>query len=142
MAQTRKEKIMTELGASFTAFSLIIYGIFQKQGRTPLVIYLSIGKAEIFRRLRFRYYCSKTGEPLILKTSKLVCPKHGDKVIKRADDDQQAIRNRIAYYDRVYSKTVKFWRQKRLLRKINGKQSVVKVTKDIIGAVRDFYGAR
>ena len=78
----------------------------------------------------------------MIKDGSWKCPRCRGTVIKRADDDLLAVRNRIKYYDRVYSKTVKFWRQKGLLRKINGKQGLEKVTKDIVGAVRDFYGAR
>lgn len=128
-------------GGKMPAEAKLIYRIFTKQKRQILVIYLQISRREIFRRLRFRYYCQKTGKPVTVKDNK-ACPHCGGKLIKRADDDPEAIKNRIDYYDRIYSKTVKFWQEKKALKKINGNQPIPKVTKDIVRAIKIYYSER
>lgn len=125
-------------GGKMPAEARLVHRIFKRQGRNFLVIYLRIPKTEIFRRLAFRYYCARTGQPLAIKGPVKKCPHCGGPVIKRADDDPKAIRNRIAYYDKIYSQTVKFWRSQKALRLVNGNQIVAKVTRDIIQTIRNF----
>ncbi len=126
-------------GGKMPAEARLIDNIFKKQGRKILVIYLTLPRSEIFKRLSLRYYCEKTGEPLVVQKRRS-CPKCGGPIIKRADDDPRAVRNRIDYYDKIYSKTVKFWLGEGVLRKVNGKQSVSEVTKDIKKIIKDYYG--
>lgn len=127
-------------GGKMPAEARIVYGIFQRQKRRILVIYLRIPKTEIFRRLAYRYYCEKTGEPVSIKDGSAKCPQCGGGVIKRADDDLSAVKNRIRYYDRIYRKTVAFWRNHRLLKTINGHQPIAQVTKDIEQMIKNYYG--
>ncbi len=126
-------------GGKMPAEARLIARFLLKQKRKILVIYLRIPRREIFRRLRWRYYCEKTGQPLVIKNNFKKCPHCGGGLIKRADDDPQAIRNRIKYYHQVYSRTVKFWQGKKVLKFINGKQSVLAVTRDITKTIRKFY---
>lgn len=125
-------------GGKMPAEARLVHRIFKRQGRKFLVIYLRIPKTEIFRRLAFRYYCARTGQPLVIKGPAKKCPYCGGRIIKRADDDPKAIRNRIAYYDKVYRKTVKFWQGKKALRTVNGNQGIAAVTQAIIQTIRDF----
>lgn len=128
-------------GGKMPAEARLIYKIFKSQRRRILVIYLHIPHAEIFRRLKYRYYCARTGEPLVVKSGAKKCPRCGGRIIKRADDDPAALRNRIDYYDKIYSKTVKFWRGKKLLRTVNGRRSISAVTREISKVIEDHYGA-
>ena len=128
-------------GGKMPSEARLIYNIFKRQGRKVLVNYLHTPHSEIYRRLRGRYYCSRTGELITLYKGPERCPKCGSSLIKRADDDPKAIRNRIAYYDKIYSKTVKFWRGQELLKIINGQQPIPKVTKDIVQTINRYYGA-
>lgn len=91
----------------------LIYDLFSKQNRKILVLYLTLPLEESRKRIAAR------GRP---------------------DDTEQAIRNRIDYYQKIYSQTVKFWQGKGLLKKIDGNQPVGKVTRDIIQAVERYYG--
>lgn len=103
-------------GGKMPAEAQLIYRELQKQRRKILVIYLSIPRPEIFKRLSVRF--KKEG-------------RHDDRLV--------AVRNRIKYYNAIYSKTIKFWKSKKLLRKVNGKQSVQIVTRDILYEIRDYY---
>lgn len=122
-------------GGKMPAEARLIYRLLKSQNRRPLVVYLSIPIAETFRRLQWRYYCERTGKPLIIKNSSTKCPHCGGRVIKRADDDLQAIKNRLKYYQRIYRQTIKFWQAKKMLKVIRGKQSIARVTKDIVKAI-------
>ena len=135
-----KKSVLVD-GGKMPTEARLIYKIFTQQKRKILVIYLTLSHQEIYRRLSWRYYCGRTGKPMTVKTRTKKCPHCGGPLIKRADDDPKAIKNRIDYYDKVYSKTVKFWQGKRLLKKINGKQSVEAVTKNIVRVIRQYYGA-
>lgn len=131
------EQILID-GGKMPAEARLIFKLLKVKNRVPLVIYLSIPQAEIFRRLRWRYYCEKTGQPLIIKKPSAKCPHCGGRIIKRADDDPQAIKNRIQYYQKIYSQTVKFWQGKKVLKFVNGRQSIAKVTRDIVRVITDY----
>ena len=127
-------------GGKMPAEASLVEKLLSRQGRRISVIYLTIPQAETFRRLRSRYYCEKTGEPLVIRGRAMHCPRCGGKIIKRADDDAKAVGNRIDYYRKVYSKTVKFWQGKKVLRKLSGKKEVAAVTRDIVNIIREYYG--
>ena len=128
-------------GGKMPAEARLIYNIFSRQKRQILVIYIHIPRAEIFRRLKYRYYCARTGQPLVIKSRMEKCSHCGGSVIKRADDDPKAIRNRIDYYEKIYSKTVRFWQKKGLLRKVDGSKSVASVTREIVKVINQYYRA-
>lgn len=103
-------------GGKMPSEARLIYRLLQKQNRKILVIYLTLPEREIIRRLELRR-----------------------RIEKRYDDDPRALQNRIAYYQKIYSRTVAFWKKKGVLRVINGKRSVSKVTKNIVGVIKSFY---
>ena len=117
----------------------LIYKILSAKERKILVVYLHIAKGEILKRLAMRYYCKNTDKPLIIKNKAKKCPHCGGQIYKREDDKPIALRNRIDYYNKIYSKTVRFWRKLGLLRFVNGKQRIAKVTKDITQTIKNYY---
>ena len=54
-------------GGKMPAEARLIYNIFSRQKRKILVIYIHIPRAEIFRRLKYRYYCARTRQPPLIK---------------------------------------------------------------------------
>lgn len=103
-------------GGKMPAEAGLISNIFKKQLRKVLVIYLTVSKAESFRR----------------STDRL-------KVQHREDDQPQAIKNRIKYYRQVYSKTVKFWQRQGILRKVSGAGNISAATKRLIKIINNYY---
>lgn len=135
------EQILID-GGKMPSEARLIYKLLKQKGRLPLVIYLRISIQEIFHRLTYRYYDKKTGMPLTIDPARVREGSYkGRHVIKRADDDLQAIQKRFDYYDKIYSKTVEFWSGRNLLRKVNGRQPVQKVTRDIAATIKKFYGS-
>ncbi len=134
-----KEEILID-GGKMPSEARLIFQLLKAKGRLPLVIYLSIPKKEIFRRLTYRYYDKQSGSPLVIDPQKVKKGKfRGREVIKRADDDLDAIKKRLDYYDKIYSKTVKFWQKQGVLRIVQGKISVAQVTKKIEKLIRSFF---
>jgi len=101
-------------GAKMPSEAKLVNNIWKKQKRDILVLYLKIPKSESLKRLKSR---------------------------QRADDDPRAIKNRVSYYEKIYSKTIDYWKKQGLLKTINGNRSVAKVRKDLDKAIKDFYGA-
>lgn len=127
-------------GVKMPSEAKLFYRLLAKLGREPLVLYLHIGHKEIYNRLTKRFYDKKTGRPLAIDPQSVKNSHYrGREVIKRADDEPQAIKNRIDYYESVYSKTVKFWKDKGFLKVIDGKKPVDEVTKEIIKTVNKHY---
>lgn len=127
-------------GVKMPGEARLLYKMLKNKDREPLVIYLSISQKDIFHRLIFRFYDKKTGKPLTIDPKNVKNGTYrGRSVIKRADDEPKAVKNRIDYYKKVYSKTAEFWREKGLLKKIDGNQPISKVTKDIIKEVEKYY---
>lgn len=128
-------------GVKMPGEARLLYGLLKKKKRRPLVIYLNIPQKEVFRRLTYRFYDKKTGEPLTIDPKMVKRGLYrGREVIKRADDRPEAVKNRIDYYRKVYSKTAEFWKEKGILKKINGNKSVSEVTKSIVGEIEKYYG--
>lgn len=67
--------------------------------------------------------------PEILKRTKL-------RARLKSEDDR--VRNRIRYSKKQMGKTVKYFKSLKKLKIINGKQSIPKVTKDILKAIEDY----
>jgi len=103
-------------GGKMPAEAKLIYRMLKKQRRKILVIYLTIPQTESFQRVTGR-----------LKNE------------SRHDDSPEAIKNRIRYYRDIYSKTVKFWNSKRVLKKVNGLGTVTQVNKRLVRTINESY---
>ena len=83
----------------------------------PMVVYLSIPLSETVKRMHNRqgYFSGKFG--------------------KRADDSDEALKNRVRYYRINIAAVVKFWSAKYPFRKINAIGTVKQVQKRVTAAV-------
>lgn len=99
-------------GGKMPAEARLINQIFVREKRKFLVVYLFIPRREILRRLQSR------GRP---------------------DDDPQALKNRIRYYEAVYKKTVKYWQSKKKLKKVSGLGNVSQVSRRLLKVIHNFF---
>lgn len=104
-------------GGKMPSEAQLIYRMLTAQKRKILVIYLTIPQRESFKRLQGRLQAAG-----------------------RYDDRPEAVRNRINYYQKIYSKTVKFWQSKGLLRKVKGNEGIAQVTREIAKVIKRYYG--
>lgn len=79
-------------------------------------VYIKVPEAEVFKRLAGRKQVQRRGDDL----------------------DVSYIQNRINYHKKQVSKTVRYLQALKKLQLINGKQSIKKVSKDILKVINDY----
>ncbi len=94
------------------------------------VVYFDLPEQEAMKRLLWRMYNPKTGETFPAWTT--VDPKTGDELIKRPDDEENAIKQRIKEFYEKTLPVVELYQQEWRLIKINANQPIEEVTKEII----------
>jgi adenylate kinase len=93
-------------------------------------VYFDLPEQEAMKRLLWRMYNPKTGETFPAWTT--VDPKTGDELIKRPDDEENAIKQRIKEFYEKTLPVVELYQQEWRLIKINANQPIEEVTKEII----------
>jgi adenylate kinase len=94
------------------------------------VIYFDLDEQEAINRLLGRMYNPKTWETFPAGTE--IDPKTWDKLIKRSDDEENAIKQRIKeFYEKTLPVVEEYEKEWKLI-KINAKQDINKVTEEII----------
>lgn len=103
------------------------------------VIFIDVSEKESISRLMKRRQCKKCGRivPWIDKFKTLKkCDKCGSVLTVRADDKPKAIKKRWEEFRKEVIPTINFFKKQKKLIKINGKQGIEKVFKDIVKAVK------
>jgi adenylate kinase len=75
------------------------------------VLFLDIDDEEIVRRLAGRTVCEKCQTPYTGLEPGSACEKDGGILVRRADDEPEAIRNRLAVYERQTAPVLEWYRQ-------------------------------
>jgi len=94
------------------------------------VVYFDLPEQEAMKRLLWRMYNPKTGETFPAWTT--IDPKTGDKLVRRSDDEENAIKQRIKEFYEKTLPVVELYQQEWRLIKINANQPIEEVTKEII----------
>lgn len=93
----------------------------------PVVVNLRVGYDVIVERLSGRWTCPACQQTYNLRTKpplrEGVCDTDGTRLEQRADDRAEAIRERIATYERQTAPLVEFYRNEGGLLEVNGEQS-------------------
>lgn len=117
--------------------SLEQYEFIEKKGITPdVVLVIEISNNEIIKRLSKRMQCPKCGKPYIIEhfdpKNLPICDDCKVPLIKRADDEPKAIRQRIKVYKKETEPVIKLYEKKGILIRINGYQSIEDVHNEIM----------
>ena len=105
------------------------------------VISLDITDEEIEQRMTGRRVCEKCGAPyhVVAKppVTEGVCDACGGKLVQRADDNPEVVRNRLAIYHAETEPVRDFYKAKGLLHSVNasGTEGIQKVTASILEAL-------
>lgn len=118
-------------------------GIMKGAGRVITdVVYLRITDDEAIRRLSGRRVCSNKSceasyhvdfKPPVADG---ICDKCGASLIQRADDVPDAIARRLELYHTDTAPLIDFYRQRGILREIDGEQAIEKVQEAIMASVK------
>lgn len=101
-------------------------------------ILLDISRQEAFDRLTKRRICKDCGKiiPWVGEFKKLVkCDKCQGELLNRADDNPEAIKNRLDYFDNEVVEVLEYFKKDGRLITVNGEQPIGNVFKDILKAV-------
>ncbi|MCT4592073.1 MAG: nucleoside monophosphate kinase [Candidatus Gracilibacteria bacterium] len=101
------------------------------KGREMVGVWIDISEEEAKRRLLGRKMCKSCKKIFMSDFNESECNKCGSEVIKRSDDNEEAILKRLEnFYKETLPAIEKYESEGRII-KINGQQDVKKVTEDI-----------
>lgn len=79
--------------------------------KVDAVLFFDVAEAELVKRLGGRTVCEKCQTPYTGKDAGSVCEKCGGTLVRRKDDEPEAIRNRLAVYGRQTSPVLEWYRK-------------------------------
>ena len=103
------------------------------------VILVDISNEESVARLTKRRNCKDCGRPIPFVgefKSMEKCPDCGGELIGRADDDEDGVRARLAWFKTDVQPVIDYYEGKGELIRINGEQSIENVFQDILEAIK------
>jgi adenylate kinase len=131
-------------------------------GRGPLlVVDIVVPEAELIRRLGSRLICADcgvnaggfpgAGQTAGKSVSSVVatdtpgaieqrCLRCGGRLVQRADDNVEVVRERLKVYHCQTAPIVEYYRQRPTFRSVNGAQSLERVAADLAAAVDETHG--
>lgn len=109
----------------------------QKKGRgNPQVVNIRVEQELLLKRLTGRRTCSVCGEIYNVyfgpPKKEELCDKDGGKLLHRADDNEDTIRQRLVAYENQTSPLIDYYRKKNLLHDVDGNLEAESISKAII----------
>jgi len=109
-------------------------------GRVNLALYIKVPEPMLLERLAGRWTCRGPGQHtyhMLFNPPKhdKVCDIDGTELYQRTDDTAEVQSRRIRVFFEQTAPLIEFYRQRGVLREIDGQQPIDKVTADMIGAV-------
>lgn len=93
----------------------------------------------LLKRLTGRRTCSKTGKLLNIYLSSReeldACTDAGGELLRRADDDEATIRNRLEVYERETAPLIDYYRDRGLLRTVQAEGTLAEVNSRLLAAI-------
>jgi adenylate kinase len=113
----------------------------EAKGRgNPLVLDIKVDRDLLLKRLTGRRTCSLCGElyNVYLNPPRVesVCDKDGGKLLQRADDSEETIRQRLVAYEKQTSPLIDYYQSKGVLQEVDGNRRPEPIAKELI----DFLG--
>ena len=105
-------------------------------GKTSLtIVEIVLAETEIVRRLAARMICSECGVNSQDDRDYAHCVNCGGRLVPRADDAEEVVRNRLAVYHRQTAPLVDYYGRRPRYCRVEGAQLADAVTEDILDAV-------
>ncbi len=108
----------------------------EMESQLDAVIALEVGDEAIVQRLSSRRVCRSCGEVynVLLEEIPKVCRHCGEAAIEqRADDREETIRHRLGVFNRQTAPLLDFYRERGLLKSIDGDRAVEDVHQELMG---------
>jgi adenylate kinase len=109
----------------------------QSKGRgNPLVLNICVDQEVLMKRLTGRRTCAVCGEIYNVyfnpPKKEGLCDKDGGKLLHRADDKEETIRQRLVAYEKQTSPLIDYYRGKRLLHDVEGDRDPELIAGDLL----------
>ena len=102
----------------------------------PLVIDIQVDTELLFKRLTGRRTCASCGEiyNIYFNPPRVegVCDDDGGKLIQRADDNEETIRQRLVAYEKQTSPLIEYYRAKGFLHEVDGNRKPELIAEELI----------
>lgn len=105
--------------------------IMQANGRESTGLLIEISNAEAEQRMLGRRICANCHTPADPKYTGATCEHCGGELIRRADDNEEAIRKRLSLYETETMPVVRWYEEQSRLIKIDGTLTIPEVTQEI-----------
>ncbi|MFB3920088.1 MAG: adenylate kinase [Terriglobia bacterium] len=103
---------------------------------SPQVINIAVDQDVLMKRLTGRRTCSICGEIYNIyfgpPKQEGVCDKEGGKLLQRADDNENTIRQRLVAYENQTSPLIEYYRKKSLLHDVNGNRDPEPIAQELV----------
>jgi adenylate kinase len=103
------------------------------------VIEIDVPREKLIDRLSGRRTCETCGAVYHTESDPPevdgICDRCGGKLVQREDDTPEAIARRLALYDNSTKPLLEYYREKGVLRTVNGDQDIDNVTNDILAVL-------
>ena len=87
--------------------------VLDELGRTlDAVLLFEIDAEELVKRLGARTVCDSCQTPYTARAAGSSCPRCGGTLVRRADDEPEAVRNRLAVYQRQTAPVIEWYRSR------------------------------
>ena len=106
-----------------------------------VVLDIQVDEDIIYKRMTGRRVCEKCARVYNVNTDKKpkvdgICDVCAGTLIKRMDDNEETVRERLkVYYDQTYP-LKKFYEDKKMLKAINGSEPLAEITKNVINLLK------
>ena len=111
----------------------------QNQGHLDSAVLLEVSDEEVVKRLSGRWFCPKCNAgynyPSNRPKQEGLCDSDGQELLRRPDDDEAVVKNRLDVYKKQTQPIEEFYRQESILKEIKGEQQPDIVFQDILAAV-------
>jgi adenylate kinase len=103
------------------------------------VLNIEVDEDKLLMRLTGRRICRQCGATYHMvfnpPSGNSACDKCGGELYQRSDDTMETAKNRLKVYNNQTQPLIEYYREKGLLREINGDQEIAKVLQDIVNAL-------
>lgn len=117
--------------------------MFAKNGKSiDSAILLDVSDREVIKRLSGRFYCPTCNAgynyPAQMPKVEGICDNDGAKLLRRPDDEEDVVRNRLEVYKKQTEPIVDFYRKESLLTEVPAEGDIEDIFKALLKITREF----
>ncbi|RYM04839.1 adenylate kinase [Sporolactobacillus sp. THM7-7] len=116
----------------------------ERGGKIDAVLYIDVDPSKLMKRLTGRRICSKCGATYHLSFNPPkqtgICDKCGGELKQRKDDSEATVHERLQVNTKQQQPLIAFYRDKRVLKTINGDQPIDQVFQNVSEILEAFPG--